>query len=405
MANDTPNTPPGSRSPDTDGAWFLETVGAVPKAPTGSDALEELTRENEIVEPEETAEETPPAPSVRTTQVTFSSFDGNPGTSNLTYARSMRPATPGTPPPTPTPPTAPLPVAAPPPPQAPPPTPVAEEPAPVKEKQRRWWPVLVPLLFVVAAIAVAAIWLPQAAKSDALAVRQDYYDTSVAVRNQLPNAQTSLDAITNPAATTDELTAATPTIAQLNTLAFEMQEAADEPLPTTLPLVPSDAIDALVPLQAEQSTLAEEGADLAQQLGAGYVYRVSIPTLLDPGNLPIAADTATINTISVTLAASLAHDADIVEELPDDPTFAPVQAEALATHARYEAWQGEYLAALNSGDSETAQTLLDELDVMKRDLNDANSEALAEFRSITDIRIVAYASALETHMANLTDTD
>ncbi|MCB1245877.1 MAG: hypothetical protein KDB69_01265, partial [Acidimicrobiia bacterium] len=261
------------------------------------------------------------------------------------------------------------------------------------------------LIALIAAVVVAVLWLPRATRSEALAVRQSYYDTSSVVRNQLPEAQHALDVVTDPQSTAEALSSSIPIIAQLDTAAFDMKEAAAAPLPSVLPLMPSGEVDALVPLQQQQELLGEEGSGLANQLGNGYIYRVSVPDLLNPGNLPISADTETINTVSITLASSLAADAAIIAELPADPLFVNTYDQAIASHDRYEVWQNEYLGALTSEDTDRARTLIDELDAMRTGLQETNTDDLANFRSEVDNHIVTYAGSLESHLAALTEID
>ncbi len=442
-----PKQPTGGQD---EGAWFLEAVGATSPKPTGSEALSELTKENSVVDADGTPSEgsspdseTPdatPTPAktgaettgestriVKTTQVTFSSFDGDPGTANSTFApiRGDRALDVGSlpPPAKPTPSVAPVVAAgatavmasasspaqpAPAPPAAPAAAPEREVDPELARQVRSdrsfRWPIVAVVVLIAVAIGVAAFWLPRAMEAEAIATRQTYYDATAAVRNHLPASQAALDVITNPASTNDQLNGSIPAIAQLDTLAFAMRDAAAEPLPTALPLLPKDAITALEPLQETTALLGEEGDGIAKRLGNAYIYRISIPVLLSPGNLPISAGTETINTISVTLAASLADDAAVVAELPDDPTFATVQTLAIDSHARYATWQTEYLAALTSGDSDAAQTLIDELNAMREALNDANGAALASFRLEMDSQIVTYAVELEVHMTALTQS-
>lgn len=445
-----PKQPTGSHD---DGSWFLEAVGASSPTPKGAEALSELTKENDAIDPEQARpKESSSDPEgsqktttdggsmvndtsensriMKTTQVTFSSFDGDPGTANSTFAtpsggRAVVPAaapdrTPPVPPVVPVaaavapttvmaPP--PLPPASSPMKPAPDAAPVAPEPAvdPGLSRQLRSnrsfrWPIVAVLILVVIAVVVAAVWLPRATQAEAVAVRQTYYDTTAAVRNQLPASQASLDVITNPSSTNDQLNGSIPAIAQLDTLAFAMQDAAAEPLPSVLPFLPKGAITELEPLQETTALLGEDGDEIAKRLGNAYIYRISIPVLMSPGNLPISAGTETVNTISVTLAASLADDSAVVAELPDDPTFSAVRAEALSSHERYAEWQTEYIAALTAEDPDTAQALIDELTAMRVALNDANDAALAAFRTEMDGRIVSYAVELEGHMAALTQS-
>ncbi|KAA3640183.1 MAG: hypothetical protein DWP92_03470 [Armatimonadetes bacterium] len=421
---------------DGDGSWFLEAVGATPPTPTGAESLAELTKENEVVLrpaaadlPESEPQQSPDSDAdtarskapqdtatvaLRTTQITTSSFDGDPGTTNATYDRSARSSKrqtttrPIVPPPPPPPPPAPTATAVIP--EPPVSAPVesnqvdAELARPLRSKRSFRWPIVVVLVLLIAAVAAAAIWLPQATESEALSVRQSYYDTTAAVRNHLPATQTALDAITTIDSSPESLTASIPIIATLDGLAFDMEAAAAEPLPSVLPLVPKGAIDALEPLQQQTALLGVEGTQMASRLGNSYIYRTTIPTLMDVGNLPTSASTETINTISVTLATSLSKDAATVAALPADVTFDVVREEAVASHARYTDWQSEYLAALTSENTELALTLVTELDGMRVSLNASNAAALGAFRTEVDLWIVTYAGQLEAHMAALTQS-
>ena len=413
------NKVPDSHS-EHDGNWFLEAVGAAPPSPTGSEAMDELTRENDaipapIVDPsaEEipTQQPSPPAPSatqvLQTTQVTVSSFDGGPGTTNAAFAptsaKGMQTA--------PLAPPLPVPLAAEMPTDAIDPIPadaitvastVDEELArPLRSRRTFRWPVIAVLLLMILAVGVAAVVMPRAAEAEALAVRQTYYDVTSDVRGYIPEAQTALDSITDETSDIAELSAAIPRIAGLDSLAFSMQEAAAEPLPSTLPMVPTGAIDALVPLQDATGSLGDDGSDLANRIGNAYLYRVSIPGLMQTGNLPTAATTETINEIGATLATSLADDAAVVSRLPDDAIFSDVQALAQRSHTRYATWQTEYLGALTNEDRGAAEVLIAEINTTKVALAEANTVALASFRSTFDGYIVDYARQLEDHMNDL----
>ncbi len=413
------NKVPDSDS-ERDGNWFLEAVGATPPSPTGSEAMDELTRENDaipapIVDP--SAEEVPTqrpssaGPSamqvLQTTQVTVSSFDGTPGTTNAAFAPASATRTQTAP----VAPPLPVPLAVEVPTDAIDPIPadastiasaVDEELArPLRSRRTFRWPVITVLLLMILAVGVAAVVLPRAAEAEALAVRQTYYDVTSNVRGHIPEAQEALDSITDETSDIAELSAAIPRIAELDSLAFSMQEAAAEPLPSIFPLVTTGAIDALVPLQDTTGSLGADGSDLANRLGNAYIYRVSIPGLMQTGNLPTAATTETINEISATLAASLADDAGVVSQLPDDAIFSNVQALAQQSHTRYATWQTEYLGALANEDRGAAEVLIAEINATKMDLADANTVALASFRSTFDGYIVDYAGQLEAHMNDL----
>lgn len=395
-----------TETPDPDiehGAdWFLEAIGAVPPPPTGSEAIDELTRENDIV-PDTAAGDRSGATTqiVQTTQVTTSSFDGSPGTTNAAFAPAplQKVAT--------------LEVAPPLPP--PPPSPEAADAAaatvvadvemelsrPLRARRSFRWPIVIVLVLMIIAVGVAAIFMPRAVEAEAVTVRQMYYDVTADVRSYIPEAQIALDSITDKSSDIAQLSAAIPRIAQLDSRSFAMQTEAAEPLPSTFPLVPTGAIDALIPLQDTTGRLGDDGSDLAERLGNAYFYRVSIPGLMQTGNLPTAATTETINRISATLASSLADDARFVSQLPDDPIFEDVHTLAEDSHERYGSWQTEYLAALADDDRGTAQVLIAEINATGTALAEANTEALGAFRAEFDAHIVGYAGELDVHMSNL----
>jgi hypothetical protein len=263
------------------------------------------------------------------------------------------------------------------------------------------WPVVITLVVLIGAVGAAVWWLPRTTAEDALAVRQGYYDAAVGVRNYLPEAQQALDALTNPASSGDAVASAVPAIAELDSKAFALAEVTSEPLPSTLPLAPTGDIDALVPLRDTGSLLGASSSDLAKRMANAYVYRTSIPMLLDTGSLPVSATTQEVNDISVRLASALAADAGVVADLPADPTFDPVGAAALDAVERFAPWQEEYLGALTGEDADAAETLVAEMEALRADLNALNDGAVLAFRSEADVWIVDLAGDLEAYMDSL----
>jgi hypothetical protein len=218
------------------------------------------------------------------------------------------------------------------------------------------------------------------------------------VRDYLPTTQIALDAITNPESSPDQVSGAVPVIAEFDTKAFALETVTSEPLPSVFPLVPSGAIEALDPLKDAGAILGAASSGLARRLGNAYVYRTSIPLLLDTGSLPISATTQEINEISVELASSLASDAAIVADLPDDPAFIQVKATAVEALDRSAQWQDAYLGALTGEDTETASTLVAEVDGITKDLADTNRAALLAFRTEADLGIVELAGNLDQYL-------
>ena len=388
-----------NQSGGNDGTWFLEAIGQT-KAPTASEVVADLEAENTIAEDPEIAidlDQHAETEERAVALVAANSFDGNPGTSTSSFD----------------------PVPAPP----PPPPEVTEDHEPLgallvdappvgddetfddtelspalRSKRNFRWPVVFGLLLAIALVAAAAIILPARVEDQALEVRQTYYDTSFGVRDYLPSAQVALDSITNPASNDGQVASAVPMIAELDTRAFALETATSEPLPSTLPLVPSGPIDELEPLKDTGAILGAASSDLSRRLGNAYVYRTSIPLLLNTGSLPIAATTSEVNEISVTLASSLATDAGIVADLPDDPAFAEVKTAASATLARAAAWQDEYLDALTSEDADNAAALVGEMTEMRISLQSLTADALVAFRAEADITIVNLAGDLDVYL-------
>lgn len=371
-----------NESGGNDGTWFLEAVGARDRTPSSIEAVEQLESEN-----------------VDTIGDAAATFDGDPGTSTSSFH----------------------PVPAPPPPpdlehpavrSEPPddaaplgePVPMPDEAlsAPLRSRRRFRWPIVIVLVLSIVGVGVAAIVLPRMVEDDALVVRQSYYDAAVDLRAYLPEAQSALDAVTNPASSDDMVSAAVPAVAELDTTAFTLESATSEPLPSAPPLVPSDPIDALEPLRVRGNVLGITGSQIATRIGSAYVYRTAIPGLLDMGTLPSGATTQEVNEISVRLAASLATAAGVLADVPSDPVFATTRSAATAAIERYAPWQDEYLASLTSEDAETATRLVDELELMHTDLIAALEADLLVFRSTADADIVTLAADLEAYLDDLT---
>lgn len=393
-----------NQSGGNDGTWFLEAIGHV-RAPTASEVVAGLEAENTVVDdPEIAIDIDRHADAPIEALVASNSFDGNPGTSTSSFD--------------PVPPPPPLPpdltedldpivgdvLLDEPPLEAPDDENAFDDtelsPA-LRSKRSFRWPVVVALVLAIAVVAAAAIILPARVDDQALEVRQTYFDAAFGVRDFLPEAQVALDAITNPSSDNSQVAGAVPAIAELDTRAFALETATSEPLPSTLPPVPSGPIDELVPLKDTGAILGAAASDLTRRLGNSYVYRTSIPLLLDTGSLPIAATTAEINAISVRLASSLATDAAIVADLPDDPAFAEVKAAANTAVSEGADWQDAYLGALAGEDTDAAAALVAEVTTLRADLQSLAVDALIAFRTEADLIIVDLAGELDGYLATV----
>jgi len=373
-----------NRVAGNDGSWFLEAVGAAPPAPKSSDAVAAFEIDNVVDDADAVAS---PLDSI----AAVATFDGGTGTSTSTYERPVEPDADVT---------SEIDVLVPD--DAPA---IGDDPGlnPVLRSKRSFrWPAVAFGLFLIAIAALAALWLPAALEQDAVAVKQTYADSALALRQQLPVGQSALDVITDPSSTEDAIAAAVPAISQLDSAAHELAVAAAKPLPRQLPVFPVEEVTELGPLQDSALIHAAQGSDIARNLGYSFVYRTTIPQLLAPDDLPVTADVQTINTLSIEMASSLVDDADALGNLPTTESTADLNAAAHTAVERYAFWQDEYLTALSEGDEAAATSLIDEMDDIKATLNGELTSALATARVEIDLQIVELAGDLETYLEALT---
>jgi hypothetical protein len=147
--------------------------------------------------------------------------------------------------------------------------------------------------------------------------------------------------------------------------------------------------------------LGRSGEDVAARIGRGYVYRTTVPELFSMPDLPVEADTGTINQLSVDLASVLADTSSLASELPEDPLFVPVKTAATEAAERFAEWQLEYLEALRSDDPEAANTLLSELADARDTIEHANAVALVTLGEEVNAEIVVLAGNIEETIASM----
>jgi len=370
-----------------DGSWFLEAVGAIPPPLKPSETVAALEHDNTESDPN------PVAPPVDA-ESTPSSFDGGTATSTSAFETPTSLLTAeladtsgmeaiglalATDPPDDT------------------------QLSPVLRTRRPFrWPVLVFVVVLVAVGATAVFWLPAALKQDAAGVKTSYANASAALRQQLAPGQAALDTITDPSSTPQELSASVPVISQLDSAAHQLAVVAAEPLPRQLPFYSVPEIVELGSLQDSAQINAAQGSDVARQVGYTYVYRTTIPHLLETEDLPTTADVQTINVLSVSLASSLVEDSAALSDLPTPEFASDLNDAAHAAIERYASWQDEYLTALADGDESATRVLIDELDEIRTELDSMLNDALGVARIEVDLQIVELAASLDSFLENLT---
>ncbi len=257
------------------------------------------------------------------------------------------------------------------------------------------------LVIVVVAVVLGVVLLPRTVQNEADLLAADYIQSLTDLRNEFPDSQTALAILTDPASTPDAVSGTVPAIGDLNTRGIVTISHATAPLPPTLMLVPRDPLEALEPTRTTMLILGAEAEGISGRLATTFTYHSTVPALFATPELPIEADSATTDALSVALAESLADTARLVADLPPDPTF--TQTRNLATQAseRYATWQLEYLDALRSGDSDRAADLVVEIETARDDITASMDEALTLVRAEVDPLIVALAGETETAIDNV----
>jgi len=270
----------------------------------------------------------------------------------------------------------------------------------LRSGRRVRWTVLLIALIVGAAVAIAVIQFPRAADQAAQVVADDYRSSMVDLRNQLPSTQQALATLTDPETGEADLSTVVPATAALGALSNTVTQLAGEPLSPTIPLLPWDPMMDLEPTREQMTFIGASGEQIALRLGHGYVYRTTMPLLLETPDLPTeASDSQTINALSVDLASALADSADLVASLPQDPAFDATRDVAIEYVERFQAWTIDYLTALRGVDVGQAESLVDELVQMQIDLAMRTAQSLLLLRAELDQQVIELATDTEAAIA------
>lgn len=257
------------------------------------------------------------------------------------------------------------------------------------------WLVGALVALAIAAIAIAVVLLPRAVQSEADLLAAEYTQSLTDLRNELPDSQVALAALTDPTSSSEAISASVPAIGDLNTRGTVVISLATTPLPPTLAFVPRGPLEALEPTRTTMLILGAEAEGISGRLATTFTYHSTVPNLFATPELPVEADSATTDALSVTLAESLADTARLIADLPPDPTFAETRDLATQASERYAPWQLEYLDALREGDTDRAADLIIELETAREDINASLERALGVVRAEVDPRIVVLAVETE----------
>jgi len=267
--------------------------------------------------------------------------------------------------------------------------------ATVSSRRQVRWPIVIGALVVGILAALALWWMPQ--ESDRrLSNHADLMRAALStLHGDLIDTQAALAAATEPSNAGPDLGSVAVNLAGIADSSARLLDIAGQPIPTSLPLTarePFDDLDSfrltLGPLAAEATAIRSDVADITD-------YRLALARVFDVGELPLAADSATITDVGASLARALATSVAALTEMPLDGSFAEHRTLVEARVTEFAEWQDDYLAALREGDSTEAQRLVDELSVAREQLQAEVIVTLAALRTEVDGRILDLAAGLE----------
>jgi hypothetical protein len=146
-------------------------------------------------------------------------------------------------------------------------------------------------------------------------------------------------------------------VAGVRDAALSVAEIADEPLPSTPPLVPRSSIEALQPMRTEMVLVAGRAELISSRAERALLYRATADKAFELGALPDQATGDDVEDISLDLAGKLAASVDTLFRLPSDPLFDEHRRLMQATLDYLREWQIDYLAALRGGNRFRAELL------------------------------------------------
>jgi len=230
----------------------------------------------------------------------------------------------------------------------------------IPDRTFRWTIIIAGVLGLAVAVTLLSIGahLPTRLAEKATAT---YRSAIVEAQDVLPAASEVMLTITDPAVTTEGLSDAAVTLAQLDTASRNLFTYASEPLPSTPPLVSRDALDSLTPVRSDMANASQDGLAVERRLGDALTYRLVFDRAFALPELPVSATPDEISALGVELGLGLAGTLDAIAALPSDPAFESHRAQAEVLANRFAEWQIEYLSALRTGDATQASGLVEEL--------------------------------------------
>ena len=247
------------------------------------------------------------------------------------------------------------------------------------------------LLSFIATGGVYAFFQPSRAAD---ATHDEYTSALVALHGEMVAAQNALDVITGSATSAADLGTVYAPLASFDGRASIVRAVAVAPLPQPWPLVPSAPIDDLDSLRSEIGVIATSSSALADRLKTALDYRASLSSVGKLPDLPVVADAAAVNTLSVSLASYLADSTTVANGLPTHAAFADHRDSLRSWLDALSGLQVTYLDALRNADAAIAANAVNDIYEGELSVTVSLTEALATLRVTLDKLILETADAI-----------
>lgn len=268
-------------------------------------------------------------------------------------------------------------------------------------RRRVRWPIVVFALVIGVGAALALWWLPQASDQRAAAHADLIRESLNNLYGDLSGLQQSLATVTEPTAGSPDLGTISLGLSSVADSSARLLDIANEPAPSPLPLSATEPFDdldefrvGLEPHAAEATALRSEVAEIAE-------YRLALSDVLDVGELPLTADSATINDQVTGLAQVLAASVAALNEMAVDGPFAAHRVLVDLEVNAFAQWQDDYLSALRSGDPEATGVLVEQLRLAREAIGVELVTPLAALRTDIDNRILDLADRLSRAISSV----
>lgn len=271
----------------------------------------------------------------------------------------------------------------------------------VASRRKVRWAVVILALLIGSVAGFALWWMPQASEQR-VAAHSDLMRNSLAnLYADLGRLQQSLAAATEPTSAEPDLSSVTIGLAATADSAARLLDVANRDIPAPLPLTTPEPFDDLEVIRAGLGPLAAEATSIRTAIAEIAAYRSALLEVMDVGELPLTADSATVTSQGSTLAQTLASSVAALSSMPTSGPFSEHRSLVDAAVTRFAQWQEDYLDTLRSGDAGVAERLVAELSLDRQALQDQLVATLAELRAEVDGRILQLADDLSRTLARV----